>query len=50
VVAGLSDITSFDLVLAYEDVAGKRWSTRAKYLSEKGAYVDLAVEAERPSR
>jgi hypothetical protein len=42
-VHGLAGLTSFWLTLTYEDVAGKGWITKARYIKTLSRYEDLTV-------
>lgn len=45
-VHGLADVPGFQLVLTYEDVAGKGWITRALYVATDRRYTDVTVGAQ----
>jgi hypothetical protein len=40
---GLADVPGFQLMLTYEDVAGKGWVTRALYVATDRSYTDVTV-------
>jgi hypothetical protein len=42
-VHGLRDVPGFWLTLTYEDVAGKGWITKARYIKTRDRYEDLTV-------
>lgn len=44
---GLADVPGFQLVLTYEDVAGKGWITRALYVATDRRYTDVTVRAQK---
>jgi hypothetical protein len=41
---GLAEVASFSLTLTYEDVAGRRWATTARYIETRDLYEDLTVD------
>jgi hypothetical protein len=43
-VHGLTGLTGFWLTLTYEDVAGRAWVTKARYIKTRGRYEDVTVD------
>ncbi len=46
-VPGLADLTGFWLSLTYDDVAGKGWITKARYVPDHNRYEDLTVNTQK---
>jgi hypothetical protein len=42
----LADVPGFWLTLTYEDVAGKGWITKARYIANGNRYEDVTVNAQ----
>jgi hypothetical protein len=45
-VHGLSGLPGFWLTLTYEDVAGKGWLTKARFIASLGRYEDLTINTQ----
>jgi hypothetical protein len=42
-IRGLADVPGFSLTLTYEDVAGKSWITKSRFIVTARRYTDIAV-------
>jgi hypothetical protein len=42
----LAGIPTHALALTYEDVAGKQWGTRARYIANGSRYEDVTISAQ----
>lgn len=43
-IRGLAEVPGFWLTLTYEDVAGKGWITKTRYIASEARYTDLTIE------